>query len=77
MFERKKDSDEQRKIRRSIARRSNNIFESLKDWRLESSVIDSIEGKIRYQIGWFDGMSKRVTDSADIFDASIGLPPLA
>jgi RNA polymerase primary sigma factor len=71
LFDQKKESDQQRKIRRSIARRSNKIFESLKDWRLESSVIDSIEGKIRYQIGWFDGMNKRMTDSADMFDASI------
>ncbi|MEJ2285689.1 MAG: RNA polymerase sigma factor RpoD [Desulfobacterales bacterium] len=58
-------------MRRSIARRSNKIFELLKDWRLESSVIDGIEGKIRYQIGWFDGMNKRLTTSADMFDASI------
>ena len=71
LFDPKIDSDKHRKIRRSIGRRSNKIFESLKDWRLESSVIDSIEGKIRYQIGWFDGMNKRMTDCADTFDASI------
>ena len=71
LFDQKKESDKQRKIRRSIARRSNKIFELLKDWRLESSVIDGIEGKIRYQIGWFDGMNKRLTASADMFDASI------
>jgi RNA polymerase primary sigma factor len=71
LFDQKKESDKQRKIRRSIARRSNKIFESLKDWRLEASVVDSIEGKIRYQIGWFDGMNKRMTDCADMFDASV------
>ncbi len=71
LFAQKKESDQQRKIRRSIARRVNKIFELLKDWRLESSVIDSIEGKIRYQIGWFDGMNKRTTECADLFDASI------
>jgi RNA polymerase primary sigma factor len=71
LFDPKKDSEQQRKIRRSIARRSTKIFESLKDWRLESSVIESIEGKIRYQIGWFDAMNKRMTDSADMFDSSI------
>ena len=67
----KKDSDKQRKIKRSIAQRAHKIFEELKDWRLESSVVDSIEGKIRYQIGWFDGMNKRMTDCADLFDASV------
>ena len=71
LFAQKKESDKQRKIRRSIARRVNKIFELLKDWRLEASVIDSIEGKIRYQIGWFDGMNKRTTECADLFDASI------
>jgi RNA polymerase primary sigma factor len=71
LFLQKMDPDEQRRVRRSIARRSYKIFELLKDWRLESSVIDRIEGKIRYQIGWFDAMNKRTTESADMFDASI------
>ncbi len=71
LFAQKLSADKQRKLRRSIARRSTKIFELLKDWRLEASVIDRIEGKIRYQIGWFDGMNKRTTEIADIFDASI------
>ena len=70
LFTQKLSAEKQRKLRRSVARRATKIFESLKDWRLESSVIDSIEGKIRYQIGWFDGMNKRTTEIADIFDAS-------
>ena len=71
LFNQKLSGDKQRKLRRSIARRSTKIFELLKDWRLESSVIDSMEGKIRYQIGWFDGMNKRVFEISDTFDASI------
>jgi len=71
LFSQKINSEKQRKIRRSIARRANKIFELLKDWRLEASVIDGMEGKIRYQIGWFDGMNKRSTESADLFDTSI------
>ena len=71
LFSQKINSEKQRKIRRSIARRANKIFELLKDWRLEASVIDGMEGKIRYQIGWFDGMIKRSTESADLFDTSI------
>ncbi|MBW2480923.1 MAG: sigma-70 family RNA polymerase sigma factor, partial [Deltaproteobacteria bacterium] len=71
LFTQKLSADKQRKLRRSVARRSTKIFELLKDWRLESSVIDSMEGKIRYQIGWFDGMNKRTTEIADTFDVSI------
>ena len=71
LFSQKLSADKQRKLRRSVARRSTKIFELLKDWRLESSVIDSMEGKIRYQIGWFDGMNKRITEISDTFDASI------
>ena len=71
LFSQKMNSEKQRKIRRSIAQRANKIFELLKDWRLEASVIDGMEGKIRYQIGWFDGMIKRSTESADLFDTSI------
>ena len=71
LFAQKLGADKQRKLRRSIGRRSTKIFELLKDWRLEASVIDRIEGKIRYQIGWFDRMNKRMSEIADIFDASI------
>ena len=71
LYLQKIDSEKQRKIRRSIARRAHKIFELLKDWRLESSVIDSIEGKIRHQIGWFDAMNKKTTECADLFDATI------
>ena len=71
LFSQKMDPEKQRKIRRNIARRAHKIFELLKDWRLESSVVDGMEGKIRYQIGWFDGMNKRCSESADLFDTSI------
>ncbi|MEE4261118.1 MAG: RNA polymerase sigma factor RpoD [Desulfobacteraceae bacterium] len=71
LFNRKLTAEKQRKIRRSITRRASKIFELLKDWRLESSVIESIESKIRYQIGWFDGMNKRTMEIADFFDVSI------
>jgi len=64
-------SNDKRRIKRNIARRSNKIFELLKDWRLEASVIEGIESKIRHQIGWFDAMNKRTAESAEIFDASI------
>jgi len=63
--------DEQRRLRRSIARRTNKIFELLKDWRLESSVIDEIEGIIRSQIDWFDAMNKKLIKGADSIDTPI------
>ncbi len=63
--------DEQRRIRRSIARRTTKIFELLKEWRLEASVIDEIEGIIRGQIDWFDAMNKKLTRGADVIDTSI------
>jgi RNA polymerase primary sigma factor len=65
------DQVEQRRLRRSITRRTNKIFESLKDWRLESSIIDEIEGIIRGQIAWFDAMNKKLAKGADIIDTSI------
>jgi RNA polymerase primary sigma factor len=71
LFSKEMSPEDQRRVRRSIARRSAKIFELLKDWRLESSVIDRIEGKLRYQIGWFDAMNKRMSESADLFDVSI------
>jgi RNA polymerase primary sigma factor len=71
LFIGKMKSDEKRRIKRNIGRRANKIFELLKDWRLEASVIEGIESKIRYQIGWFDGMNKRAAKCVEIFDASI------
>jgi RNA polymerase primary sigma factor len=71
LFDQILDPDEGRRLKRNIARRANKIFESLKDWRLESSVIDDIEGKIKQQIDWFDAMTKTITESADRLDVSI------
>ena len=63
-------ADEQRRIRRCISRRNNKIFELLKDWRLEGSVIDQMEDDIRRLNGWFDAMHKRMTLCAE----SLGMP---
>ena len=71
LFIEKMKPDEKRRIKRNIGRRANKIFELLKDWRLETSVIEGIESKIRHQIGWFDAMNKRAAESAEIFNASI------
>ena len=70
LFTQKLDSDKQRKNKRSIARRANKIFELLKNWRLEASVIDNIENKIWHQIGWFDAKIRRTGDISDLLDVS-------
>jgi RNA polymerase primary sigma factor len=71
LFEPTLDSEEARRVRRNIARRTSKIFELLKDWRLESSVIDDIESKIIQQIDWFDAISKKMSATADLLDVSI------
>ncbi len=63
-------SDEQRRVRRCITRRNQKIFDMLKEWRLEGSVIDQIEADIRNLITWFDAMNRVLTTSAE----SLGIP---
>ncbi len=63
-------ADEQRRLRRCIVRRNNKIFQLLKDWRLESGVVDKIEELIRTQIDWFDGQSLLLQKAAE----SAGVP---
>jgi RNA polymerase primary sigma factor len=63
--------DEQRRIKRSIARRNNKIFSLLKDWRLESSIIDKIEDIIVEQISWFGAMKKKMSGCADKINVSV------
>jgi RNA polymerase primary sigma factor len=65
------DPDEQRRVRRSIARRNNKIFELLKDWRLESGVIDKIEKQIRGQIEWFDFMNQSLSVCAGMVNSPV------
>ena len=71
LFSAKLDHEEQRKLRRAIAKRIDKIFDLLKDWRLEASVIDRIEEHIRAQIRWFDEMNKLFNRGAEIVDTSV------
>lgn len=71
LFEDNLDSDEQRKARRSIARRNSKIFELLKSWRFEGGVIDRLEGDIRRLIEWFDANNKLISMTAETFGVSI------
>ncbi len=65
------DQEEQRKCRRSISRRTDKIFELLKNWRFEGGVIDKIEAKIKGQINWFDTMNNVTLKCAEAFGASV------
>ena len=71
LFTAKLDQEEQRKLKKQIARRVDKIFDLLKDWRLEASVIDRIEAYIRAQIQWFNEMNKHFSRGAEIVDASV------
>jgi len=65
------DAEERRRAKRSIRRRNRKIFEFFKEWRLESNVIDGIEGMIMEQVEWFDTTNKVFTKCASIFDAPV------
>jgi RNA polymerase primary sigma factor len=65
------EPDERRRIRRSITRRNNKIFELLKDWRLEGRVIDKIERVIRQQIDWFDDLNRAISMVAEAMNIPV------
>ena len=71
LFAGKLDSEEKRKLKRSITQRIDKIFNLLKEWRLESNVIDGIEGQIRDQIEWFNEMNKLFGRGAVIVDTTV------
>jgi RNA polymerase primary sigma factor len=54
-----------RKTRRCIMRRNHKIFELLKEWRLEGSVIDRMETEIRDLIDWYDARHRLLAMTAD------------
>ena len=66
-------SEEQRRIRRCIARRNQKMFELLKEWRLEGSVIDQMEEDIRHLIDWFDAVNRVVTATAETLTAPVAV----
>ena len=69
LFSDKGNPDEKRRLRRSINRRTEKIFELLKDWRLESSIVDRIEQSIWDQIDWFDRMNDQLARRTALIDA--------
>ncbi len=47
------------------------IFELLKEWRLEGSVIDKVDSNIRWQIEWFGTMDRLVNRCSEVFRAPL------
>ena len=65
------DAEEQRKAKRNLQRLISEIFDLLKDWRLEATIIDDIEMKILKEIEFFEATGKKVSRSADRFGATV------
>jgi RNA polymerase primary sigma factor len=65
LFSENLDSEEKRRLRRSIIRRNRKIFQLMRDWRLEGSVIDKIEKTIRDGIELFENMNRMITVCAE------------
>jgi len=65
------DLDERRRIRKKISRRNSKIFELLKEWRLEASIVGKIEIIIRTQVEWFDTMNRILTATAESLNVPI------
>ncbi len=65
------DHDEQRKTRRAIGRRTDKIFNLLKEWRLEVGVTEKVDKIIKEQIEWFEEMNKVIVRCAESFNSSV------
>lgn len=66
-----KDSEEHKKLKKSISRRSQRIYELLKEWRFEGSIIDKIEKQIRGYIEWNEIMGSLMTRCGETFGSSL------
>ena len=71
LFTEEMDQDEQRKIRRAIGRRTDKIFNLLKEWRLEVGVTEKVDKIIKEQIDWFEEMNKVIIRCAESFNSSV------
>ncbi len=65
------DHDEQRRIRRAIGRRTDKIFNLLKEWRLEVGVTEKVDRIIKEQIEWFEEMNRVIVRCAESFNSSV------
>jgi RNA polymerase primary sigma factor len=63
--------DERRRVRRCVGRRNRKIFELIKGWRLEGSVIERIEQDIKETIVWFDEKESVLSKCASAVGANL------
>ncbi len=71
VFQAEAESEKYRRAKRDLEKHLDEIFELLKDWRLESSVIDDIETKIQGEIDAFDTAAKKISRYAEKLGASV------
>jgi RNA polymerase primary sigma factor len=64
LFATKMDSDARRKTRRCINRRNHKIFEHIRDWRLDSRLINSVVDVIEHHIARFDSLEAEFAQCA-------------
>jgi len=62
---------ERRRVRRCVVRRNRKICALLKDWRLESRIINGIERSVYEQIEWFEERNKPFVAYAKKFDLTV------
>ena len=71
LYSPKIDREEQRRIKKLISANNNKIFELLKEWRLESGVLDRIESAMKGHIGWFESVEKKIMNCAEKTGSSL------
>ncbi len=70
IFQGNAGKNECRQLEKEIRGRTNEIFDLLKDWRLETNVTSRIDKQIRSQIAWFDVMDQLLSRCAGMFNVS-------
>lgn len=72
LFDHDINSEERRKIRKKIDYRTQKIFEHLKNWRMETNIMDRIETVIESHCKWFIEMDRRCTRLAEALGVTHG-----
>jgi RNA polymerase primary sigma factor len=67
----KSDKDEVRRLKKLISVNNNKIFDLLKEWRLESSVLDKLEADMRNLVCWFESKEKTISNCAEKVESSV------
>jgi len=67
----KLDKDEARRIKKLISVNNNKIFDLLKEWRLESSVLDRLEANLKNLVSWFESKEKTILNCAEKIGTSV------